>query len=162
MWRIAICVISWLCIMSYWLHRQQLFTANFLWIILSMIICRLISGYSVCSVRLIRSLQLMLTDTHEKIMYDASYLHTLQTKLHNAEEIDMCWYFGCCFGLQDQSSETVGLVNRRSMPLFSAPYVFSQSQASPSAFGKPLGINWQLYHILHRRDGCWDSQKGGV
>ena len=127
-----------------------MFTLNFVWAIFSMSTCELISGYFVCSVRLIHGLQHMHIDTHEIVMYDTFYLHSLQTKLHTAVEIDMCRSLGCCSqnGLQDQSSETVGHVNSHSMPLLSAPHVFSQSQASPSTLGLPLGINKLVCHHL--------------
>ena len=59
-----------------------MFTVNFVWAIVSMLICQLISAYSVYSVRLIHGLQHTHIDTHEIVMYD--------TKLHTAVEIDMC------------------------------------------------------------------------
>ena len=68
----------------------NVFTVNFVWAIFSMLICQLISGYFVCSIRLIHGLQHMHIDTHEIIMCGTFYLHSLQTKLHTAVEIDMC------------------------------------------------------------------------
>ena len=76
--------------MSCWLHMQKVFTVSFVWVIFLMMISRLISEYFVCSARLIHSLQHMHTDTHEIVMYDTFYFHSLQTKLRTAVEIDMC------------------------------------------------------------------------
>ena len=65
-------------------------TVNFVWAIFSMLNCQLISGYFVCSIRLIHGLQHMHIDSHEIVICDPFYLHSLQTKLHTAVEIDMC------------------------------------------------------------------------